>query len=94
MTRRFIKGIYDSTYVKQSTAYLRREFLQTSNYVKKLAPYKYNEVAHTPGLWRHATRPVQFTLVVDSSGVKYVGEENAKHLIQAIRKGGHKLEVD
>ena len=61
---------------------------------KKLAPHGYCKVAHTPGLWRHVTRPVQFTLVVDGFGVKYVGEENAKHLIQAIRKGGHKLEVD
>ena len=53
---------------------------------KKMAPHGYYEVAHTPGLWRHVTRPVQFTLVVDDFGVKYVGEENAKHLIQAIKK--------
>ena len=59
-----------------------------------MAPYGYYEVAHTPGLWRHVTRPVQFTLVVDDFGVKYVGEENAKHLIQAIRKRGYKLGVD
>ena len=31
---------------------------------------------------------------MDDFGVKYVGEENAKHLIQAIKKGGYKLEVD
>ena len=51
---------------------------------EKLEPAGYYEVAHTPGLWRHVTRPVQFSLVVDDFGVKYVGKENAKHLIQAI----------
>ena len=43
-------------------------------------------MAHTPGLWRHVTRPVQFTLVVDDFGVKYVGKEHAVHLIKAIKK--------
>ena len=40
------------------------------------------------------TRPVQFTLVVDDFGVKYVGEENANNLIQAIESKEYKLEVD
>jgi hypothetical protein len=38
---------------------------------KRLAPAVYYEVAHTPGLWRHVTRPIQFSLVVDDFGVKY-----------------------
>ena len=29
---------------------------------KFLAPDGYYEVAHTPGLWRHATRTIQFSL--------------------------------
>ena len=33
-----------------------------------------------PGLWQHKWRPVQFTLVVDYFGVKYVGEKHALHL--------------
>ena len=32
----------------------------------------------TPGLWRHVTRQVQFSLVVDDFGVKYAGKENAQ----------------
>ncbi len=32
------------------------------------------------GLWKHDTRPIQFTLVVDNFGVKYVGKEHAHHL--------------
>ncbi len=32
-----------------------------------------------PGLWKHNTQPIIFTLVVNDFGVKYVGEENALH---------------
>ena len=38
--------------------------------LKHLAPYRYFEVAHTPGLWRHINRPIAFSLVVDDFGVK------------------------
>ena len=60
----------------------------------RLAKHGYFEVNHTPGLWRHVTRPVQFSLVVDDFGVKYVGEENAQHLINAIQTEGYKLSID
>ena len=53
---------------------------------KYLAPAGYYECAHTPGLWRHVTRPIHFSLVVDDFGVKYVGKEHADHLIQTLRK--------
>ena len=42
---------------------------------KFLEPEGYYEITHTPGLWRHKTRPIQFMLVVDNFGVKYVGKE-------------------
>ena len=51
---------------------------------KRLAPHGYYELPHTPGLWKHVSLLVQFSLVVDDFGVKYVGEENARHLINAL----------
>jgi hypothetical protein len=33
---------------------------------RKLAPFGYHECVNTPGLWRHDTRPLTFTLVVDN----------------------------
>ena len=48
---------------------------------KHLKPDGYYEVAHTPGLWRHRRRPIQFSLIVDDFGVKHVGKEHAEHLI-------------
>ena len=41
---------------------------------------------HTPGLWRHIFRPVQFTLVVDDFGVKFVGIEQLQHLVESLNK--------
>jgi hypothetical protein len=51
---------------------------------KHLALHGYTATAHTPGLFRHATRPISFTLVVDDFGVKYVGAEHAQHLIDTL----------
>ena len=47
----------------------------------------------TPGLWTHEWRPICFTLVVDNSGVKYVGEEHAANLQAALRET-YDIEVD
>jgi hypothetical protein len=46
----------------------------------------YRQSKITPGLWTHDTRPISFSLVVDDFGVKYVGEENAQHLLDTVRK--------
>ena len=51
---------------------------------KRLRPFGYFEVPHTPGLWKHVTRPIQFTLTVDDFGVKYDEKEHADHLIHAL----------
>jgi len=47
---------------------------------KRLNKHGYQQSKLVPGLWKHDTRPIQFTLVVDDFGVKYVGEEHAQHL--------------
>ena len=53
---------------------------------KRLASYEYFERPHTPGMWKHVSRPTQFTLVVDDFGIKYVGQENIDHLLMKLRK--------
>ncbi len=60
---------------------------------KRLKPHRYYECVNTPGLWRHATRPITFSLVVDDFGVKYVGKEHADHLISCLKKD-YKLTKD
>ena len=53
---------------------------------KRLAKHGYTQARHTPGLWTHTWRPITFTLVVDDFGVKYVGEEHARHLENALKE--------
>ena len=58
-----------------------------------LAPYGYFEVAHTPGLWRHITRPIAFSLLVYDFGVKYVQKSDADHLAHSL-KNAYQLAED
>ena len=44
------------------------------------------ECQFTQGLWRHAWRPVTFTLIVNNFGVKYKGRNNANHLLKSLEK--------
>jgi len=60
---------------------------------ERLEPHGHREVPQTPGLWKHDTSPVQFSLLVDDFGIKYVGRENAEHLIQSLQQH-YKLVVD
>jgi hypothetical protein len=53
---------------------------------KRLNKRGYHQSKLVPGLWQHKWRPVQFTLVVDDFGVKYVGEEHALHLKQTLEE--------
>ena len=52
---------------------------------KFLAPYGYAPVPLTAGLWRHDTRDITFTLVVDDFGVKYTDVADANHLMSALK---------
>ena len=52
---------------------------------RKLAPFGYSKCVNTPGLWKHETRPISFTLVVDDFGVKYVSKNDVNHLIDSIK---------
>jgi hypothetical protein len=58
--------------------------LANNRLVKHLATFGYSPAKHTPGIFHHATRPISFCLVVDDFGVKYVGRENAEHLVSAL----------
>ena len=60
---------------------------------ERLITHGYYEVPHTPGLFRHVTRPIWFTLVVDDFGIKYVGKQHIDHLLSALRQE-YKIEVD
>jgi hypothetical protein len=53
---------------------------------ERLQKHGYRQSQTTPGLlWKHDTRPICFSLVVNNFGVKYVGEENAQQLLDTVR---------
>jgi hypothetical protein len=58
---------------------LAHQLLQT-----RLAPFGYYPARHTPGLWLHKTRPIDFSLIVDDFAIKYVGKQHADHLRNAL----------
>ena len=60
---------------------------------ERLEQNGYCEVPHTIGLWKHKTRLVQFSLVVDDVGVKYIERENSEHISQSLQQH-YKLAVD
>ena len=44
----------------------------------------YYDAATTPGLWCHKWRPIHFFLLMDDSGIEYVGKEHALHLLKTL----------
>jgi hypothetical protein len=53
---------------------------------QRLNRHGYFQSKLAPGLWKHITRPISFTLVVDDFGIKYVGKEHVDHLMSALQE--------
>ena len=53
---------------------------------KHLDPYGYTLSKLTPGMWKHATRSITFTLVVDNFGIKFINPVNLTHLLDALKE--------
>ncbi len=53
---------------------------------KHLNKHGYQQSKLVPGLWKPDTRPIQFTLVVNDFGGKYIGKEHAQHLKHALEE--------
>ena len=68
--------------------------LANDQLVAALAPYGYHPVAITPGLWRHDTRDIVFSLVVDDFGVRYTLQADADHLITTLQTCGYQVSTD
>lgn len=56
--------------------------------------YEYYQSKLVPGLWKHETHSIQFTLVAENFGVKYTHNEDANYLIAAIRASKYRVNED
>ncbi len=61
---------------------------------KRLGKHGYYQCRHTPGLWKHTSRPITFALVVDDFAVTYVGKEHAHHLLTLLQRDYEAVAVD
>ena len=64
--------------LKQSGA-LANKYLKSN-----LAKHGYLLMKQKPGLFKHESRPINFSLVVDDFGVLYRSKDDAKHLESAL----------
>ncbi|KAL7481030.1 hypothetical protein ACHAW6_006706, partial [Cyclotella cf. meneghiniana] len=53
---------------------------------QRLIKNGYFQSTRTPRLWTHKWLAVQFTLVVNDFGIKYMGEDNLQHLSSILRE--------
>ena len=53
---------------------------------KRLNAEGYVKTLTVPGLWKHKTRNIQFVLVVDDFGIKYVKTEDLDHLVGVLKR--------
>ena len=51
---------------------------------QQLNEHGYHQSLICPGLWKHQSQPISFTLCVDDFGVKYIGCEHAKHILKVL----------
>ena len=79
-----IRGMYG---LKQAAKLARDQLIKT------LAPFGYHPTQHSPNIWQHTTRKTIFCLCVDDFGIKYYSEEDAEHLLQALRSA-YEITVD
>jgi hypothetical protein len=61
---------------------------------QRFAKHGYYQVRSTPGLWKHVSRPIMFTLVVNDFAIKYVGPEHVHHLLNLLRRDYEAVTVD
>ena len=54
-------------------------FLADELFEQQLNKHRYNQSIAVPGLWKHESRHISFTLIVDDFGVKCVGKEHSEH---------------
>jgi hypothetical protein len=52
---------------------------------ERLQKHGYYQSQTTPSLWKHDTCPISLSVVIDNFGGKYVGKENAQHLLDTVR---------
>ena len=67
-------------------AYLKKALLPKNYLQKKLGKYGYHQSKIVPGLWKHNTKPLCFTLCINNFAIKFTNMTDATHIIDALKK--------
>ena len=89
-----IKGYVYMEICKGMYGLPQAEILANKLLKKRLAIQGYHEQPHTPGSFKHNSRPVWFNLAVDNFGIKYIGKNNLQHLYDSLRKETYDIVED
>jgi hypothetical protein len=68
--------------------------LNQTQLIRHLSTHGYIQCANTPCLFRHVTRDIMFSLVVEDFGVRYTKQLDADHLIQTLEANAYKLPIN
>ena len=60
---------------------------------RHLTKYEYYPIKRTPGLWKHRTQLISFTLVADEFGIKYTNKDDIDDLFKGIKEK-YPLKID
>jgi hypothetical protein len=63
--------------------------LSQTRLIRHFSNHGYIQCANTPCLFRHVTRDIMFSLVVDNFGVRYSNQCDADHLIQTLETNAY-----
>ena len=61
-------------------------FLSNQTIVKLLKKHGFHQAKHTQGFFKHESRNVSFTLVVDDLGIKYTDKADVDFLIASLEE--------
>jgi hypothetical protein len=72
----FVRSIYELSHPGTTVKQVLEE---------RLARHGYTQKRHVSGCWKHVTRAISFTLIIDELRVKYVKKEDAQHLSHVLK---------
>ena len=67
--------------------------LSQTRLVKHLASHGYHQFPNVPCIFKHATRNITFSLVVDDFGVSYQHPSDFQHLIETLKSNDYLLTI-
>ena len=60
--------------------------LANIKFTKRLDKHGYHLTKYTTGFWKHESKPVTFTLIIDNFFTTYTNRDDADHFLNALKE--------